>query len=250
MNNPYAVAAAANIGGKIAVKTGDFVSNNAKTILVVILSIFAITFGPKYYKEYVAKKFIRDNPANIYVRASFIIANSVKTFAIPTFFGNLFSFNYNVNESSINNALASVGANNFAELARVYYKLFSRNLDSDLQSALDEEELQSAYDVIDDVQSSTSFAIGTLLKVKAGADITVNQAIYEAGMWAGTDKLMDTSKNVHKAGEEIGIVHFKGIVSETDLQHAGKTYYIVENCNWFGFDCDYGVVLNSQVTNK
>lgn len=248
MSNPLIVASALDAGGKIAVKGADYASRNAKPIIIILVAIIAITLGPKYYREWRAKNFIRNNAGNPYVRASFVIANSIKTFTIPSIFGDLFSMNYDTNENSINNALAL--APDYTELAKVYYTLFNRNIDTDLQAALDEDELSDTYDVINGTQNTTRFPNGSTLYVKAGNDIVINKAVQENGSWKGTNALYISGTSFFEPKETVGTIHFSGIVTDPNDPNNGQVYYIVQDCNWFGSNCDFGVVLHSQVTNK
>lgn len=232
-------------GGKAISKGTDAFLKNPKPLLITVVVMILLWKGPEWYRSIVAKTFIRNNPGSPYVRASYIIANSVKTFTIPSILGDLFSINYSTNENSINNALASVDS--YPELASAYYKIFGRNLDSDLQNALDENELSDAFDIVNDFQTTTSFPVGSDLYVKSGQNITINEAVFKNGEWQPTNNLYGS--NIHNAGDSIGSIEATGIVP-VGMELAGQTYYIVKDCNWFGFDCDYGVVVHSQVTNK
>jgi hypothetical protein len=99
------------------------------------------------------------------------------------------------------------------------------------------------------------FKIGQMLYANQSEAIRVNQAKKKGGTWEPTN---DHYGNFVK-GKKVGVIEHAGIVPQ-GMDFEGQPYYIVRECTLESFSvfglstptafCKYGVVIQSQVTNK
>ncbi len=242
LSNP-AVAAALAPAANTAVKgAGDFISKNAKPILLAAGATALVVFGPKAYRNYRAKKYANANIGNPNLVAASIIFASFKRFKFPGFIG-LFvpDINISTDEDSLNR-IASDPKTHIKEVARAYKILFQRNLAQDVQQGLSTKELRTFYSLLQSKpinDDKTLYPIGSTLFVAKKPHITVNEATKQGNSWKGTSFLFGN----FNFNEKVGKVIANGIWN-------GENYYIVEKCGLGPFFCNTGVVLQHQVTNE
>ncbi|PRP68103.1 hypothetical protein [Nonlabens agnitus] len=242
MNNPLVVASAAEAGIEV-------VKDNFKPIVITGAVILGLIFLPKAYKNWRAGAYARANAGSPNVVAAGIIANSFTRFEFPgTLSWILPDINISTNETALNDIASRVTS--FKDVSDAYYILFDRTLDKDIQEGLDTEEMQTFYDILRAKQyneDTQTYAIGSELYCAAKNGIQVFQAVKIGNGWTGTGELYDN----FKFRDYVGKVVAYGIVPKGDANgNDGKTYYIVEDCFAFGLGCSFGVVLQSQISNK
>lgn len=243
LGNPAAIAAAgelAPLAEKILDRRANFLEKNTKPILLTVGVIAGVYFGPKLYKKWRANRYANNNIGNPNLTAAAIIFSSFKRIKTSGLLSWIVpEINYWTNESALND-IASDPRINIKSVANAYKIMYDRNMFNDVQGGLSTNELNVWYSILnsqDGNQTSVLYPIGSDLFV-AKPSIIVNIAEKVNGQWKGTGKLYKKAS----FNEEIGEVIDHGVFQ-------GENYYIVKDCNFLGFDCETGVVLQSQVTD-
>ncbi len=246
LGNPAAIAAAGAVApavGKAADKSVDFFSKNAKPIVLTATAIALIYYGPKWYRNWRAKKYANDNIGNPNLIAAGVIYNSFSRFEPKGFLSLILpSFDISTDEDALFK-IASDPQINIKAVAEAYKILFQRNLAFDVQNGLNTSELNTFYTILQSGISNdlgTLYPIGSTLYVAKKEGILVNKAIkQDNGEWKGTNELFVKAAFNQEVGE---------VVSNGEFE--GENYYIIKDCFAFGIGCDFGVVLQNQIRNE
>lgn len=204
----------------------------------------------KSYKKYRAEKYAQENAGNPNLTAAAIIYNSFSRFELPGFIGSLLpSFNISTDEDALNAIATQI--TNVKDVANAYKILFDRTLFFDVQNGLSTDELKTFWNIINagatNTDTTTIYPVGTRLYVASKSGITVNEAVNQNGNWKGTNNLYGN----YNYNDLVGDVIYTAKVPQ-GMQHAGEQYYIVKQVrfNQCVFNCQYGVVIHSQVNNQ
>ncbi|WP_299431564.1 hypothetical protein [uncultured Aquimarina sp.] len=245
LGNPAALVAANALAPSVAKATDrsvDFFSKNAKPIALTAGTLALIYFGPKWYRNWRAKKYANDNIGNPNLIAAGIIYNSFSRFEPKGFLSLILpSFDISTDEDALFK-IASDPKINIKTVAEAYKILFQRNLGFDVQNGLDTQELNTFYSILQSGISNdleTLYPIGSTLYVAKKEGIIVNKASNQTGTWLGTNELFKQALFNEELGDVIAHGNFEG-----------ENYYIIEDCNIFGFNCEQGVVLQNQIRNE
>ncbi|MBW1296437.1 hypothetical protein [Aquimarina litoralis] len=246
LGNPAALVAANALAPSVSKATDksiDFFGRNAKPIFLTAASLALIYFGPKWYRNWRAKKYANDNIGNPNVTAAGIIYNSFTRFEPPTYLSLILpTFDISTDEDALFK-IASDPRINIKTVAEAYRILFQRNLAFDVQNGLNTDELNTFYSILQSGitnDSDTLYPIGTTLFVAKKDGVIVNKAEQdEHGNWVGTNELFAQAEFNEELGEVIANGNFEG-----------ENYYIVKDCNFLGLGCDQGVVLQNQIRNE
>lgn len=250
LSNPLAIAtvASSDEGQKAIGNTLKGVQ-----ILLVVAGTFMIgSYAWNQFKKWRAEKYANENAGNPNLIAAAIIYNSFSRFEAPGILSFLLpSFDISADEDALYNIASKV--TNVKAVSDAYKILFDRNLVFDTQNGLDSQELQTFWNIINAPQqnndTSTPYPIGSIL-YSANRDLIINTAEKnENEIWEGTNILFGQ----FQLNDEVGKIVDTGKVTlnmTEDESLVGQVYYIIEDCNWLGFNCKNGVVVHSQVRNK
>lgn len=252
LKNPAVLATVAS--SKEGQKAIGQTVNAAKIVLLAGGAILVGRYAWSQYKNWRADKYARDNIGNPNVIAASIIYESFTRFGFPeaSFLSWIIpEINISTNEAALNEIAYQVS--NPKAVSDAYYMLFNRTLSKDLQNGLSTDELQTFWNIINNKQNTetTAYPINTKLYA-AMNNIIVNEAEFVNGEWVGTNVLYGQ----FNINDTVGDVIATGVVDSTmttDQTLIGQNYYIVQQRRSYGqclFNCQTGVVVQSQVRNK
>ena len=218
-----------------------------------------IYFGGKYIlnqiKESQRKRFINDNFANPDLQASTIIYKALGFNEIdlgvflPTIEFSLFT-----NETELLKIANKV--TNIKNVAIIYQKIYDRNLLDDVQKGFNTSELNAFWQRLNQGTVNTDTTVYAICSKVYSAvksdNLQINSAEKdEKNKWFGTNKLYGNFSNQDYLGEVVSTGIYVNPDNANDVNN-NKRYYIIEETRPTQclFNCNYGVVLQFQITNK
>ncbi len=242
LGNPAAVAIVSSVASS---EQGQEAIGEIGTALKIVFIAGGVLLTGKYahsqYKKWNANRYARNNAGDPDLIAAAVIYESFSRFEFPGVLGFLLpSFDVSADEAALYQIASKVTS--AKAVAKVYKIVFDRELHTDIKNGLDTQEMQTFWNIINAPENNTEtslYAIGSKLYVAKRNGISVNIAEQNANLeWSGTGNLYGNFQFNDEVGEVIAHGDFNG-----------ENYYIVEDCNFFGFGCKQGVVLQNQISN-